>query len=178
MADALDASTFATGGAQVTDDPLDARLRLWGNAFGEFKKVDPEPRSPTGNSPMAAYGRPTGYQGQAEKRNGKDRLKLMGAVAGFKGKLPAHFVDPVPCTGTRTYKAPDFDPRYTAEVDFIQKEWLIMYRVQPMLAAILRVEYQTKGPQVEKAEAMKLKHREYKDQLRMAKLWIRARFAS
>ncbi len=160
------------------DDGLDARLELWGRALGQFERMSHEPRSLTGNSPMAAYGRPTGYKGVAEKRGRDGRLKLMGAAAGLRGSLPAHFVDPVPCTSTRIYKAPDFDPRYTQEVDKIQQEWIVMYRAEPLLAAVLRIEYQTKGRQVDKAESMKMPAKSYKDQLRMAKLWLRARLTA
>lgn len=160
---------------------LDARLSLWGRVMGRKLTYAHEDRSLTGNSTLAQFGRPDGYRGTADGRHGRARRILMaqsagGSAVGLK-VVSAAFVDPVPCTATRAVKAPDYDPKYTREVERVQAAWLVLWRNDERLAELLRVQYQEPGFQNDKASALGLTVKKYKDELRVARVWIAARLA-
>lgn len=163
----------------MNTDELKARLWLWGRAFGQRNRPEREERSPTGNSTLARFGRPAGYRGIAEGRNGRDRRTLMAVAAGGGVRiLSAAFVDPVPCTATRSVKAPDYDPRFTAEVDRIQEAWLVLHRTDSAQAELVRVEYQEAGDHTDKAKLLGLTKRQYRYQLDRALVWLQGRIAA
>lgn len=170
----------------MTPDAIEALLDAWGEA-GRARACNAEPRSLTGNSVFARYGRPGKKDGLAEGRCGKERRQAMaraagGAVVGLR-TVPTSYVDPVPCTATRSYRAPDYDPRETKDVEFVQTAWLAMYRTNALQANVLRVEYQENGRQADKAPRLTdeaghpLKLRRYRDELRMAKVWLAGRLS-
>lgn len=166
----------------MTPTELDARLLLWGRVMGQrggsrFQ----EERSLTGNSTLAQFGRPDGYQGIAEGRHGRSRRMRMAQAAGGQvvglRVVSTAFVDPVPCSGTRAVKAPDYDPAYTREVERVQSAWLVMWRNEQRLAMLLRIQYQEFGQQHDKAKALGMTVKRYKDELRLARTWMMARLA-
>lgn len=152
-------------------------LRVWGRAFGDSGRKQTEDRSPTGNSTLASFGRPDGYVGVAQGRNGCSRRRAMGRAAGV-GVLGTAYVNAVTCTATRTYKAPDYDDRITDEVEKLQSAWLALHRANEAQAAVVRVHYQEVGDQVTKAERIGVRLSAYKDSLRMAKAWMMGRMAA
>lgn len=165
----------------MTPAELDARLSLWGRVMGRHRAHTHEDRSLTGNSTLAQLGRPDGYKGTADGRHGRARRILMaqsagGSAVGLKVVSTA-FVDPVPCTQTRAVKAPDYDPNYTREVERVQAAWLVLWRTEQPLAELLRAQYQEPGFQNDKAAALGLTVKKYKDDLRLARVWMAGRLA-
>lgn len=162
----------------MTPERLEDLLQLWGTVNGDWSGPIPEDRSLTGNSPLAAIGRANGYKGHAEGRSGKTRRLLMGLAAGLKAgngrtlMVPAGYIDPAPCAATRTYRAPAYDRRETSDVGQIQAAWLVLYRTNPAQAELLRVQYQTKGTQYEKAQALHMPIRQYKEEIKLARVWM------
>lgn len=164
-------------------DDLERALNQWGLVYGEWGGVQQEERSLTGNSSLASFGRPAGYIGRAEKRSGKARRMLLGRGAGLKAAngrtlmAPAEYIDPISCTATRTYRAPDFDRRETLEVTKIQDAWLVLNRTLPLLAEVLRTQYQTRGCQQDKAERLCTTVRQYKEEIKLARVWMSGQLA-
>lgn len=167
-------------------ETIEALLDAWGDA-GRARSMKAEPRSLTGNSTLARFGRPAGVVSVAEKRDGSGRRIMMAAAAGGAAVgmriVPMSYVDPVPCTATRSYRAPDYDPRETLDVERVQAAWLAMYRTNALQAKVLRIEYQESGRQSDKAcriraeDGSPLKLRRYRDELRVAKAWISGRLS-
>lgn len=158
---------------------LEIVLRDWGRVYGERGGGhESEDRSPTGNSPLAALGRGKDYRGHAEGRSGKARRLLMGIAAGLQASngralmAPAAYIDPIACTASRAYRAPDFDRRETTEVGHVQQAWLVLHRTNTSLAEILRIQYQTNGNQYTKAEALEMSLRQYKEDVKLARIWM------
>lgn len=157
----------------MTPERLEDLLQLWGQVNGAWGGNSPEERSLTGNSTLAGFGRPDGYRGTAEGRSGRKRRAMMAVAAGIRARImPAEFVDHIPCTATRTYRAPDFDRRETADVDRVQAAWLVLYRTNAMHAELIRVQYQTKATQYEKADSLQIPLRQYKDEIKLARVWM------
>ena len=113
----------------------------------------------------------------------QDRADVMNRGAGLKAAngrtlmAPAEYIDPISCTATRTYRAPDFDRRETLEVTKIQDAWLVLNRTLPLLAEVLRTQYQTKGCQQDKAERLLIPVRQYKEEIKLARVWMSGQLA-
>lgn len=162
----------------MTPERLEDLLQLWGRVNGAWGGNSPEERSLTGNSTLSGFGRPSGYKGHAEGRSGRQRRALMAVAAGIGARvMPAEFVDHIPCTATRTYRAPDFDQRETSEVGHVQAAWLVLYRTNTIHAELIRVQYQTPGTQFDKAEAMGMPLRQYKEEIKLARVWMMGKLA-
>lgn len=157
----------------IDRDYLESLLVVWGRVM---RKARPprEDRSLTGISPLAHYGRPAGYRPLAEHRSGRARREMLGAAAGVR-VVPMAYVDPIPCTATRTQRAPDFDARITSEVEQLEREWLALWRVDEKQAEVLRQHYQLPGDYRDKARDLKLSATAYKARLREGKAFLLAR---
>jgi hypothetical protein len=75
-------------------------------------------------------------------------------------------------------------------VERVQSAWLALYRVAPLQANVVRVEYQERGRQSDKAagiriradvegerKAVPLRLKRYRDELRLAKAWLAGRLS-
>lgn len=146
----------------MTRSEIAARLHLWGRVYGQRRGEPPEDRSPTGNSPLAAFGRSNGYEPVG--RSGVSRREMMGAAAGVR-RVPLDYVDPIPCCASRGGKAPDYDPRVTQEVERVQAAWMALKRASPDLAEVVRVEFHLPGTQREKAGQQALTYKQFRIRL-------------
>lgn len=187
-------------------EAIDPLLEAWGRYYGE-SVVDtvgelPEgARSPDVHSLARAQRMAPGTRQEALARHldrgGQARRALMGAAAGLRGILPAHFVDPVPCIESeRVGRNAEQDPNYTAAVRAVQAAWLSLQRHDELQGTIVRVQYQVRGmTQADKVDVVDARRRaaaiegdhdppapislkRYRDELRMAKCWMHARLAA
>jgi hypothetical protein len=182
----------------VTQDQFEAMLRAWGSYYGEnrgpeWDEADGCNAAPVGGSPhpleraraFAPGTRRAALEAMHLRRAGRERRAMMGAAAGLAGPLPAEFVDPIPCVETRPVAGtPRPDPRYTDAVRAVQEAWLVLREWWPLQAEIVRLHYQVRGfTQAEKAELVSASFgdavglKRFKDELRLARVWLHARLA-
>jgi hypothetical protein len=172
---------------------LESLLGQWGDAYMAHS-AGVEPRSLTGDNLLSRYGKPSDYEPVATRRSGKSRRIALAVAAGGAAVglriAPLEYSDPVPCTATRIYRAPRYDSRETSDVERVQSAWLALYRVAPLQANVVRVEYQERGRQSDKAagiriradvggerKAVPLRLKRYRDELRLAKAWLAGRLS-
>lgn len=129
--------------------------------------------------------------GMHKHRGGLARRTMLGAAAERRTKegraipVPAWAVDPVPCIASgRGYKPEEQDPKFTAAVRAVQAAWLALQRHNALQGAVLMVQYQVRSlTQADKAELVSARIgktiglKRYKDELRLAKVWVHARLA-
>src|SRR5690606_27774412 len=103
-------------------DAIDPMLEAWGRYYGaepiSVGELPENVRAPDVHALARAQRMAPGSRQEVIARHldrgGQSRRRLMGAAAGLRGVLPAHFVDPVPCIESdRVARHPDQDPKHT-----------------------------------------------------------------
>lgn len=171
----------------MTDDDFEHLLRRWGRILGERLPSEWGDEVPAGYLPQTAH--PLSRVGSPPKlirqrttmdRGGHERRRCMGAAAGLR-IVPATFVDPVPCTETRTMRDPARDFPLPADVLRVEVAALELYRWNPVRGLCLRMAYCARGSRDEKAARVAqcigepVRAQRYKNELFAAKVWIHAR---
>lgn len=175
----------------MTPEALDELLIVWGRAYGEPRpsEWDEGERPSRGTHPIEmarafAPGRRSEVirRRTAVGRDGYSRRRLMagGLVDCGLHIVPASFVDPVPGTRStnRSSGLPPLGGALESQVQRVQSAWLVLHRLEEQQAAVLRLEFQVRGmTQTEKADQLGIKVRYYRDQLVLAKSFIRGKLA-
>ena len=176
-------------------EAIDPLLEAWGRFYGETVldtggEIHENAHAPDVHALARAQRLAPGTRQEALARHldrgGQARRALLGAAAGLRGVLPAHFVDPVPCIESdRVGRNAEQDPHYTSTVRAVQAAWLSLQRHDELQGTIVRVQYQVRGmTQERKAEEVGIRLdrpiglKRYRDELRMAKCWLHARLAA
>jgi hypothetical protein len=179
----------------MTQDELERRLIAWGRAYGEERMREwDEDASPTGCSPTAkglAFAPGTAEVAarrlSSMARAGRGRRRLMAAGAGVEAMrvTPSWACDPVPVPATEVRGGGGTRCWFTPDVEEVQTAWLTLRRFNPLQAECLRFQYQVRGlKQVERAERVgaQLKYpigvKRFKDELRLARVWMHARLTA
>ena len=125
-------------------------------------------------------------QKTAMDRGGHARRRLMGAAAGLRGILPAHFADPVGASGTRPNPATPREHPVPQVVAAIEASAIRLEVVDRVRGVILRVHYcGESGARKEKVAAAntalsmegrfapdQVDETRYKNALASAKVWV------
>jgi len=180
----------------MTPNELELRLIRWGRAYGEARGDEwDEDASATGDSPLAhglAYApgsREVAVRRLASyDRAGLGRRLAMGAAAGMV--TVERGVRPVPAWACDPIRAPrvrggggsggSWDEGFTPDVERVQTAWLALRGFNLLQGECLRVQYQIRAmTQREKAELVgdDISPKRYKDELRMARVWMHARLS-
>lgn len=153
----------------MTKDDLDAALRRWGWIYGERPDRElPEWARAPASHPIA--------RAMEFAHRGVDRRF---GPAYQRRPLPGekHWSrDPIQCKESRQAhgSAPSAAPRNDV-VTVIQTVWLELKRTDSELAEILRLEYQDRDQQTDKAKALGIGRGKYRELLAEAKGWMFAR---
>ena len=173
-------------------DALDEKLRAWGTAqAGRY--VHKDKHDGPGSHPIsrAREFAPMSRQKFMKKvlgRDGSSRRRLMAQQVGMKRlrMVPAYAVDPVPCKETR-HMGPSqsaIDTGIPPDLRLVDRAAMELYRSNTLRGLCLRMEYCGHGPQVQKAEQVAralgqpVGLRTYRDELRLAREWLRGRIAA
>lgn len=156
----------------MTKDECDEMLRKWGAVYGQGRPSEwEEDSSPTGDSPLARA---------IEFAPGKKNRRIDAAYK--RRSRPGERIwsrDPIPCTesrhavGSPALGIRDKDP----EVSIVQSAWLAMLRADPHLAQAIRVEYQVRGTQSEKAAHLAIGRGQYREAVAEGRGWMRNRLS-
>lgn len=166
----------------MTRDDFENLLRLWGWTFGPRRQAQEEGAGLYGVSALAGLGRPaTIRQTTTMDRGGLARRRMLGAAAGLVGKdgevqaMPAWAVEPVRGTPTRTAAAKVLAPDFSVHPDALRVEQAVirLRREEHELATVVRTQFCTFGPSIEKAERVGVKLGVYRERLAEAKGWLR-----
>lgn len=153
----------------MTKDDLDAGLRRWGWIYGERAERElPEWVKAPATHPIARA-MEFAQRGVARRL---DPAYQRRPLAGEK-----HWSrDPIQCKESRHVQgsAPSSAPRNDV-VTLIQMMWLELKRTDSELAEILRLEYQDRDHQADKAKALGIGRGKYRELLAEAKGWMFAR---
>lgn len=180
----------------MNDDVFESLLRRWGSILGERPPAEWGDEAPVGYLPQAAH--PLSRVGAPPKlirqrttmdRGGVDRRRLLAqAAVGDSGiamrVVPASYVDPVPCSETRTMRDPARDFPLPPEVDRVQSAFLALYRLNKVRALCLQARYCLRGSRPESAAWVSERAGEpvgvnrYGNELMFAKVWVHARIAA
>lgn len=168
---------------------LEEDLRLWGDAT--TGRHDPRPRREDGpgSHPISrarefAPGTRARAALRLAGRDGDARRRLMAKGSGVKGmhKIPVWAADAIRCTETRTSGPAAFvDAGIPPELKAIDQAMIELYRENPLLGVILRLEYTGVGNQEKRAEEVArvigkdLTLRQYRVELGRARQWMQGR---
>lgn len=172
-------------------DELEQQLRAWGDAtLGRHAANEDGPQSaaphPIARAREAAPGKkqtefvPVG-------RDGEERRRFMASRSGVKHLriLPLWAVSPISCVETRA-KGPSasVDQGIPENLRWLDRAMLELYRQNPLRGVCLRMEYCGAGGQRDKAAAVaraldcELTLRQYRDELRLAREWMKGKVAA
>lgn len=174
-------------------DPLEEQLRAWGHAqVGRHAANDDADTGP-GSHPIArarefAPMTRDKFARQVAGRDGRDRRRMMAGKSGVKGMriVPMWACDPVAGKESKLVAAPDaqIDRGIPPEVKWIDRAAIELYRQNTLRGLVLRMEYCGFGFQSDKAAAVSsaigstITLRQYREELRLAREWMRGRIAA
>lgn len=156
-------------------DLLETALRLWGRFYGERRSDYEDDGSPVevlpGGPGLHPIARAMEFAGGGEVATGRS-----GAALRKLAGQPAWATDPMPSTETRSHRISVLDdiPKAARQVEAAAME-LQMH--SPLPGRVLRVQYCRLGDQELKARMVAIPLRRYRDELRMARVWISGRLA-
>lgn len=182
----------------MTADELETTLRAWGRVYGERPPRDDDDRPAPAVHAIArgmefAPGKRQVVirQRTTMHRAGQDRRTAL-AVAANAGSLrgvgvrivSAAFVDPVPCTETRSYRSEARDWPVPPEIARVERAALDLQAFNDFRGRCLRVNYCTRGSREDKTLRMGndlgryVTLKQFKDGLVLARVWIHARLSA
>lgn len=174
----------------MNSNQLESLLVRWGRCFGQRPEREAdEDRPGPAVHPLAraaefAAGR---YSSPVLlRRGGAGRRRLMATAAGIDSMriVPGCFVSPVSCPKPHYVPAPVAESANWAppvELMRVERAALDLLALHPTMGLCLRAKYCRIGPPDEKASWVSkmaghyVKTREYRDQVRIARLWVEAR---
>lgn len=186
----------------MTNDQLETLLRAWGRVMGERPPVDEEERdAPTVHALARGMQFAPGKRQQvirertAMHRAGHDRRAYMAQAAGGAAVglrvVGACFVDPVPCTETRSYRSEARDWPVPPEVARVERAALDLQALDDFRGRCLRANYCLRGSHEEKLMRMMatmeaaaldalggwVKLKRFRDEVAFARVWMHGRLA-
>lgn len=183
-------------------DALDEKLRAWGTAqagrYVHHDKHDGPGSHPISRArefaPMSRQKfmkKVLGRDGTSRRRLMADRYNDMTPADQVRGVrrlrlVPAHVVDPVPCKESRHMGSGQsaIDAGIPPDLRLVDRAAMELYRSNTLRGLCLRMEYCGQGPQAQKAEQVAralgqpVGLRTYRDELRLAREWLRGRIAA
>lgn len=186
----------------MDQEQLETLLRAWGRAMGEQPAVSEEDRPA-----RAVHALARGMEMAPGKRQvvirertsmhraGQGRRTLMAVAAGGATVglriVPAHFVDPVTATETRSYRNEARDWPVPPEVLRVERAALDLAAVNDFRARCLRAFYCVKGSHEERLMRMMarmtseelapyggcIKLKRFRDEVSYARVWMHGRLA-
>lgn len=178
----------------MTTDELEKLLRAWGHVFGERRERAEEERDAPAVHPIAVgmtfalKTRGAVIRARTSMhRAGQDRRKLMAVAAGGATVgvrvVPAAYVDPIPCTETRTGRSEARDWPVPPQVARVERAALDLAKVSDFRARCLRLHYCALGSHEDKVlrlgialgEDVKIKR--FRDELAYSRVWMHGRLA-
>lgn len=175
-------------------DALDEQLREWGHAqLGRHGDLERRSEHDPGSHPISkarqfAPMTRVKFANQVAGRDGGDRRRALAAGAAVQGMgiVPTWAVDAIRCTesrhvGPRQSVVDSGIPSHLRDIDTAAMQ---LYRQNTLRGLCLRMEYTARGHQSDKAEQVAqaigapLTVRQYREELRMAREWLRGRVAA
>lgn len=155
----------------ITRDELEIGLRKWGWIYGE------RPALELSDQDKAPATHPIARAMEFAQRGVERQVGAAWARAIRTGER-AWSRDPIKCTETRSVRgsAPAARPEHQVSTA-IQQAWLELKRVDALLAEVLRLEYQVREQQGDKATAMGVGRGKYRELLAEAKGWVFAKLS-
>jgi hypothetical protein len=178
-------------------DLLDDQLREWGNAqLGRHAANDDRERRqeldpgshPISKARQFAPMTRERFANQVAGRDGRDRRRAMAAGSGVRGMhiVPTWAVDAIRCTETRHAgpRQASVDNGIPAHLRWIDQAAMDLYRQNTLRGLCLRMEYtgfgyqSDKALQVAQAIGAPLTVRQYREELKLAREWLKGRIAA
>lgn len=174
-------------------EQLETLLRAWGAAYGERPppEWDGEDRPGVAIHPLArAMDFAPGKHAASVRglttahRLGVERRRMMAQDLPGVQVVPAAFVDPIPCTESRSIHNASRDWPVSDILQQVQRAALDLHRIDTLRGLVLRVNYCTRGTQFDKALAVTqrlgspVRLRVYRESLAHAKGWMHGRLAA
>ena len=151
----------------MTKDQLEDALRHWGRVYGET--VERELREDEKAPAVHPIARAMEYGHRSV-----DRRQSVAYQRTVRPGEKSWSRDPIQCAETRTghFVAPSAPPRASI-AEQVQCAWLALFRRDPELASVLRVEYHTRG-ETQRGRAAMAGHAlgKYRELLAEAKGWM------
>lgn len=187
----------------MTNDELETLLRAWGRVMGERPPVDDQDRDAPATHALArgmlmAPGKRQVVvrERTAMHRAGQDRRALMAVAAGGGAVglrvVPASYVDPVPCTETRSYRSEARDWPVPPEVARVERAALDLQKLNDFRGRCLRAMYCLRGSHEERVMRMMsamssealaeiggyVKLKRFRDEAGYGRVWVHGRITT
>lgn len=179
----------------MTNDDLETLLRAWGRVFGERPPADDHDDRPARAVNPIARGMEFApgkrqvvlRQRTTMHRGGQDRRMAMAVAAGGAAAgvriVSAAFVDPVPCTETRSHRSEARDWPVPPQIARVERAALDLQSANDFRGRCLRVNYCTRGSHEDKVLRLSndlgayVKLKRFRDEVAYARVWMHARLA-